>query len=246
MIKLGSFTFRPTLIGSIAAGLALALLLGLGVWQLQRLAWKTALIAELAERAQEQAIVLPPAFLPEEMVYRRVYLSGRFLPGRELRSAPRVLSKRPGLYVYTPFELDDGRQIIVERGWLPQRFEDPTSRPQDPSEGGLPEGRLAFDAMLLREGWQGSEWLRPANDPAKNVWHYVDSLEMAAAAGLELPVSGVYAAVLPEQLPGEYPLARRPGVDLRNDHLEYAITWFALAGILLVIYAMVHVRRDRG
>lgn len=239
MIKLGSFTFRPTLIGSIAAGLALALLLGLGVWQLQRLAWKTALIAELAERSQAQAIELPPAFLPEEMVYRRVYLSGRFLPERELRSAPRILSKRPGLYVYAPFELDDGRQIIVERGWLPQRLEDPTSRPD-----GLPEGRLALEAVLLREGWQGSEWLRPANDPAKNVWHYVDSLEMAAAAGLELPVAGVYAALLPGQLPGEYPLARPPGVDLRNDHLEYAITWFALAGILLVIYAMVHIRRD--
>ena len=241
MIKLGSFTFRPTLIGSIAAGLALVLLLGLGVWQLQRLAWKTALIAELAERSQVQAIELPPAFLPEEMVYRRVYLSGRFLPGRELRSAPRILDKRPGLYVYAPFELDDGRQIIVERGWLPQRLEDPTSRPES-----LPEGRLTFDAMLLREGWQGREWLRPANDPAKNVWHYVDSLEMAAAAGLELPVSGVYAAVLPEQLPGEYPLVRRPGVELRNDHLEYAITWFALAAILLVIYAMVHVRRENA
>ncbi len=241
MINLGSFTFRPTLIGSIVAGLALAVLLGLGVWQLQRLAWKTALMAELAERAQAQAIELPPAFLPEDIAYRRVHLSGRFLPGRELRSAPRVLAKRPGLYVYAPFELDDGRQIIVERGWLPQRLEDPTTRPD-----ALPEERLAFEAVLLREGWQGSEWLKPANDPAKNVWHYVDSLEMATAAGLKLPVPGVYAAVLPDQLPGEYPLARPPGLDLRNDHLEYAITWFALAAILLVIYAIVHVSRENA
>ena len=239
MIKLGAFTFRPTLIGSLAAGLALAVLLGLGVWQLQRLAWKTALIAELTERSQAQAVELPPAVPPETMVYRRVYLSGRFLPDRELRSAPRNLVKRPGLYVYAPFELDDGRQIIVERGWLPQRLEDPSARADD-----LPGGRLAFEAVLLRDGWQGSEWLRPANDPGKNVWHYVDSLEMAAAAGLELPVPGVYVAVLPGQLPGEYPLAREPGVDLRNDHLEYAITWFSLAGILIVIYLLYHLRRE--
>ncbi len=234
----GRLRFRPTLAGSLAASVAFAILIGLGVWQLQRLEWKTALSDELAVRKATPAITLPTSIDPQELEYRRVRLAGRFLPGFELRSAPRNLNKRPGLYVFTPFRLDDGRQIIVNRGWLPKRLEDPGSRDNAAQEP------LAFEATLLRDGWRGSDWLRPANDPDKNVWHYVDTAAMANALGLSRTVQGVYAVALPGALPGEYPVAREPGVDLRNDHLEYAITWFTLAAILAVIFVIYHTRRE--
>ena len=234
----GRLRFRPTLIASLTAFVAFAVLIGLGVWQLQRLGWKTALSDELAMRRATPAIALPVGIDPQDLEYRRVRLSGRFLPGAELRSAPRNLNKRPGLYVFTPFRLDDGRQIIVNRGWLPKKLEDPGSR------GGAAAGPLAFEATLLLEGWRGSDWLRPANDPDKNVWHYVDTAAMAEALELDRAVRGVYAVVLPGALPGKYPVAREPGVDLRNDHLEYAITWFGLAAILAVIFVIYHTRRE--
>ena len=110
----------------------------------------------------------------------------------------------------------------------------------------MPSGPQSFEAILLREGWRGTAWLRPANDPAKNVWHYVDTLEMAAAAGLEMPVAELYAVALPGQLPESGFRARQPGLDIPNNHLEYAITWFALAGILVVIFVLYHRRRGKG
>lgn len=234
----GGYSFQPTLIGSLAAGLALTILLGLGAWQLQRQDWKTGLLDELETRSEAPPITLPPAFLPAELAFSRARLSGRFLAGRELRSAPRNLVKRPGLYVYTPFQLEDGRQILVERGWLPQRPGE-TAEP----DSALPEGLVTFEAVLLEEGWGGSPWFRPDNDPAKNVWHYVDTLAMAETAGLQRPVAGLYAVALPGQLPGETLRARQPGIDVPDNHLEYAITWFSLAAILLVIFVIRHLRR---
>lgn len=235
--------FRPTLLGSLVAGAALVVLLGLGFWQLERLAWKTGLIAELETRAAAPAIELPPAFRPEELQYRRVRLVGSFLPGELLRSAPRNLNKRPGSYLYAPLALADGRSILVELGWLPQAV-------VEAGPAALPAGPQSFEAILLRDGWQGSAWLRPANDPAKNVWHYVDTLEMAAVAGLERPVAALYAVAppgaLPSELLGSALRPRQPGLDIPNNHLEYAITWFALAGILVVIFILYHRRPAEG
>ena len=226
--------FRPTLLSSLVAGAALFVLLGLGFWQVERLAWKTELIAELRARAAAPTLELPPVFPPDDLQYRRARLTGSFLPGELLRSAPRNLNKRPGFYLYAPFELSDGRTILVELGWLPEAKAE--------TAAALPEGTQSFEAILVRDGWRGSAWLRPANDPAKNVWHYVDTLEMAAAAGLVMPVTDLYAVALPGQLPDSAFRARQPGVDLRNDHLEYAVTWFALAAILMVIFVLYHRR----
>ncbi len=158
-------------------------------------------------------------------------------PGTPLRSAPRNLNKRPGFNFYAPFALTDGRTIQVELGWLPEAAADSAA---------VPSGPQSFEAILLREGWHGTAWLRPANDPAKNVWHYVDTLEMAAAAGLEMPVTELYAVALPGQLPESGFRAWQPGLDIPNNHLEYAITWFALAAILVVIFVLYHRRRAAG
>lgn len=234
---------RPTLLSSLVAGAALVVLLGLGFWQVERLAWKTELIAELRARAAESALELPPVFPAEDLQYRRVRLTGSFLPGKLLRSAPRNLNKRPGVYVYAPFVLTDGRTILVELGWLPLAA-------SESGTGALPQGPQDFEAILLRDGWRGSDWLKPANDPAKNVWHYVDTLAMAGAAGLDMPVTELYAvappgALAPDLLGGDL-RPRQPGLDIPDNHLEYAITWFALAGILVVIFVLYHRRWGEG
>ncbi|MDJ0943738.1 MAG: SURF1 family protein [Kiloniellales bacterium] len=233
----GRSGFRPTLITSLVAGAALLVLLGLGFWQVERLAWKTELIADLRARAAAPALELPPVFRSEELQYRRVGLAGRFLPEGLLRSAPRNLNKRLGFYFYAPFVLTDGRTILVELGWLPEPAADAAA---------VPAGRQSFEAILLRDGWRGSAWLKPANDPAKNVWHYVDTREMAAAAGLEIRVAELYAVALPGALPETEFRGRQPGLDVPNNHLEYAITWFALAAILVVIFVLYHRRRAEG
>ncbi len=238
----GGSGFRPTLLSSLVAGAALVVLLGLGFWQVERLSWKTELIAELRARAAEPALELPPVFPAEDLQYRRIRLDGSFLPGKLLRSAPRNLNKRTGVYLYAPFVMTDGRTILVELGWLP------LAKPESGSAA-LPEGPQGFEAILLRDGWRGSDWFKPANDPAKNVWHYVDTLAMAGAAGLDMPVTEVYAVAPPGALPADLLggdlKPRQPGLDIPNNHLEYAITWFSLAAILVVIFVLYHRRRDR-
>ena len=234
----GRSGFRPTLISSLVAGFALAILLGLGFWQLDRLAWKTALIEEIAARAEGPAIALPAEVDPAALEFSRVRLTGGFLPLPDLHSGYRNLDKRLGLQLYSAYRQDDGREIIVQRGWVPQRMEAP-----DAAGRAAPTGPFALEVILLRDGWKGLSFLRPANDPEKNVWLYVDSAAMAAARGLENPVTGLYAVALPGQLPGDYPIARRPGLELVNNHLEYAITWFSLAAILVVIFVIYHRRR---
>ena len=112
--------FRPTLWPTLITIPALAILLALGTWQLQRLEWKTALIAE-----REAALQAPPVALPDDpaalrqMDFRRIRVSGEFLHGRSLLLSARSYQGRPGSHLLTPLRLETGRVLMVNRGWIP-------------------------------------------------------------------------------------------------------------------------------
>ncbi len=220
---------------------ALALLVGLGVWQLQRLEWKQGLIARLEERTSAPPLGLDEALAAgvEAAEYRPVTVEGRYLHDRELHVLSRTLDGEVGQHVVTPFRLDDGRTLLIDRGWLPETHLDPDSRAE-----GLPRGRVVQTGLLRRGGWQGSSWFRPVNKPEANQWLWLDLPRMAEAAGLERPVTGFYLSALPGQHAGEWPVGGRTRVALKNDHLSYAITWFGLAGALLAVFLLW--RRRRG
>lgn len=219
---------------------ALATLIGLGVWQLQRLAWKEALIAERTERLAEPPIALPEDLDPvEPLLQRRVRLTGRFLHGQELFFTARTSNGRVGFHLVTPLELTDGRSLLVDRGWLPPELKELATRPDSRQEGAV-----TLLAWLKPGGWRGSPWFEPANEPDKRLWLWPDLAEMAHVAGLARPVTVVYAEALGEGQGVGFPLPVTPSADIRNDHLQYAITWFALAGALLVIFVL-YLRRSR-
>ena len=106
----GGSGFRPTLLSSLVAGAALVVLLGLGFWQVERLSWKTELIAELRARAAEPALELPPVFPPEDLQYRRVRLDGTFLPGKLLQGDDELKNL---LYTWAP--ADTGHLTVCRR-----------------------------------------------------------------------------------------------------------------------------------
>ena len=237
--------FQPTLWATVAVVPALALLLTLGVWQLQRLSWKTELIAEMESRMDAPPIALPED-LPEAadlgaLRFHRVALTGRYHHDKELYRRAQSLRNQRGAFVLTPMTLDDGRQVIVNRGWVPLDREDPATRPD-----GQVTGTVTVEAIVRRGGWQGMDWLRPANDPADNVWLWMDLDRMAAAAALANPVTRLYLDAAENQHPGELPIGGQTRVNLRNEHLSYALTWFALAGGLIVIYILFHWRPVRA
>lgn len=226
--------FRPRFWPSLAALAGIAVLVALGTWQLQRLAWKEALIAE-----REALLAQPPGALPadlsdpEALEYLPVRVTGRYLHERELHLVARVRDRQTGIGLMTPLRLDDGRALLVDRGWVPPELAD-----ADSEAVARPKGEVTVTGTLRAGGWRGSDLFRPANEPARNRWLWPDLPAMAEAAGLESAVTSVYLVADAEPGSAGYPIGRTPEVTLTNDHLEYALTWYALAFALLVIYLL--------
>lgn len=236
---LGVRRFQPTLWPTVFTVPTLIVLVALGIWQIERLHWKEALIAERQARSAAPAVALPdPVAEPESLEFTPVRVVGRFLHERELYLAARTVDGAAGLHVVTPFALTDGRVVLVDRGWVPEARRDPATRPE-----GQVTGEITLTGLVRTPGWKGWEMLRPENLPEQNLWFWVEPAAMAASAGLAEVVEAVYLDAGPAENPGGWPKGGQTRLTLPNDHLEYAITWFALAVALAVIYVVYHWRR---
>lgn len=243
-LRFGARRFRPTLWPSLITGPSLVVLVALGLWQLERLEWKEALIEERQSRSGAPAIALPEDLArPQDLQFRAVRVQGRLLHDRELYLAARAFNSQVGFHVVTPLALDDGRILLFNRGWIPDARRDPATRP----EGQL-AGSLELTGLVRLPGWTGFSWLMPENQPEKNVWFWVDPPAMAEAAGLGpgdgRVISEIFLDAGPAANPGGLPKGGQTRLELPNDHLQYALTWFALALALAVIYVLYHLRRD--
>jgi len=243
MNALGRRRFRPRFWPSLTTALALAVLVAMGNWQLERLEWKRGMRAEMTQRMAGPAIALPPP--PVDAValrYRPIRLVGRFHHDRELYLEARSHKGRVGLHLVTPFELDDGRVVLVDRGWVPPERRRPETRPES-QNAGQAAGRVRVTGTIRTGGWNGYEFLRPENDPAGNAWVWMDLPRMAERvamedAGLGGTERGYYLVAGAAPNPGGLPIGRVPGARQPNNHLGYALTWYALALVLLVIYLL--------
>lgn len=233
--------FRPSFWPTVFTVPAIAIMLGLGIWQLDRLAWKTDLIAEIQSR-----IAAPPAPLDTVLAeaggdlggiqFRRVSVAGAFLHGQEMYLAARSMNGNPGYHVMTPFQLEGGGVVLVDRGWVPYERKLAETRAE-----GQVEGPMALDAVI-RLPQAAKAWFQPDNEPANNMWYWTDLAAMRAQAGLPAEGPEIYLEAGPGANPGGFPIGGQTRVNLPNDHLQYAITWFALAVILAVIYVIYHRR----
>ena len=232
MIALRNRRFRPHLWPTLITLFGLAVLLALGTWQVQRLYWKEALIAAREARARKAPIALPAEIAaPGALEFRPVRLDGRFRHDRELYLAARVRRGRTGLHVITPLVLDDGRAVLVDRGWVPPGRKAPATR----AEGQI-KGPVSVLGHLRPGGWNGAELFRPDNRRDRNAWLWMDLPAMAAAAGVERTVTEIYAVAGSTANPGGLPIGREFEAKLRNNHLQYAAIWYTLALALMVIY----------
>lgn len=224
----------------VAAALLLAIgLAALGVWQVQRRAWKHELIATVNARVHAAPVAPPapaawPAVNADHDAYTRVRLSGRFLHDRETL-VQAVTDLGGGYWVMTP--LDTGRFVVlVNRGFVPPDRRDAARRAAANRAG------TVTVTGLLRVTEPGGAFLR-TNNAAANRWYSRDVAAIAAARhlGLTAPYF-IDADATPN--PGGYPVGGLTVIRFSDNHLVYAITWFLLSA--LALFAAWRVAVDRG
>jgi surfeit locus 1 family protein len=230
--------WRALVVPGLCTLVGLVVLCGLGFWQLQRLAWKEALIAHANARAAAAAVPAPaesdwPRVNAEADEYRRVTARGIFRYDREalcyaLLSDARGPFSGPGYWVLTPLALADGATVIVNRGFVPLDRASAEARPQ-----GQASGAVTVTGLLRLP--EHRAWFTPADDPARGIFQTRDPAAIAAAYGL--------ARVAPffidadASAPGGLPEGGETRLVFPNNHLGYAITWFGLALALAATFA---------
>lgn len=212
--------------------------MGLGIWQVQRLAWKTALIERVDNRIHAAPVDAPApnvTITRNDHEYLRVKASGRFR--HDLETPVKAVSDLgPGWWIMTPLETDRGFTVLVNRGFVPAEMKSADSRPTGPEQATV-TGLLRLD-----EGHSG--FMRD-NDPAANNWYAREVKAILDARGVTGETASYFidAQPLPDTPTDSYPRAGLTVVRFANSHLVYALTWFGLAGGSL--FGMVLVLRER-
>ncbi|XP_012884839.1 PREDICTED: surfeit locus protein 1 [Dipodomys ordii] len=225
---------------------------GLGTWQVQRLKWKLKLIEELEARVMAEPIPLPADPLElKSLEYRPVRVRGHFDHSRELYMMPRTMmdpareaqeagrlssSTESGAYVVTPFHCTDlGVTILVNRGFVPMKKVNPETRQKGQIAGEV-------DLVGIVRLTETRKPFVPENNPEKNHWHYRDLEAMAKITGAE-PV--FIDANFQSTVPGG-PVGGQTRVTLRNEHMQYILTWYGLCAATSYLWAKKFLRRTPG
>lgn len=228
---------RGLLVPVLFTASALAVLIALGTWQLERKAWKEALIATVNARLAAGPAELPrpeqwAGLKPADAEYRRVKFRADFRHDLEAlvqatKSAFRDDVSGIGYWVFTPTQVS-GKAVLVNRGFVPENRRDPASRP----EGQVP----AMDVIGVLRWPEPRGRFTPADEPGRNLFYARDPASIARAKSLDAaPFYIEQEAPVP---PGGWPHPSPLQVRLPNDHLQYAITWFGLAAVLIGVFAV--------
>lgn len=204
-----------------------AVLVGLGVWQLERMAWKEDLILRLEDRLSQDPVAPPARPDPSRDNFLRVAVAGS-VDGRELHVLTTQDPWGAGFRVIAPLTEAGGRTMLVDLGFVPQALKDADDRPA-----------MAADVVGALYWPRETDGFTPAPDRAANIWFARDLVAMSEELGTEplLVVAESHGG-------GEWPAPLRLGVNLANNHLQYVITWFSMA-LFWAVMSVFLVRRER-
>lgn len=222
--------------------IALAILISLGTWQVERLHWKEGLLADIAERRATPAVPLADIEAMEtqggDIEYRTVTATGRYINNKE-RHFFATWRGQTGYYIYTPLQLADGRYLFVNRGFVPFENKEPEMRMQ----GQLTDQQTVTGLARAKLPGKPSS-LVPDNDVAKNIFYWKDLDVMASSVDLDkASVVPFFVDADSTPNPKGFPIGGVTQVDLPNDHLQYAFTWYGLAAVLVVVVTISWFRR---
>jgi surfeit locus 1 family protein len=202
-------------------------LISLGNWQLKRLGEKRNFISTI-----ETNIKNPPISNPQDISlispYSKIQLSGKFLDQNIFLYGRRSASpEKDGYYLISPFQSSNGDILLVSRGWLPQSMKANLHNFTSPNYESI--------TAIVLPGEQKAMFV-PENDQKNNIWFTIDITMANRLFGVlaqNIYLMQIDSDLLPE---GVKPLGTNHLSKVRNDHLEYAITWYSLAVFLCLIY----------
>ena len=235
----GAWRFAPGVWPTALTLLGLAVLVGLGTWQLDRLAWKRDLIA-----LREARLAAAPAPLPASAEdwaswdFRPVVAHGEFRHDLEQLFGVAAIDGQVGHHLLTPLVRQGGAAVLVDRGWVPADRAHPAAR-----RAGQRAGPVEVAGIARYRGDDRPGSFTPDNQPEKGLWYWYDLPALEHDLGLDLLPVVIQADASPN--PGGLPIGGRTRTELPNNHLQYAITWYGLAAGLFVIWISFGLARGR-
>jgi surfeit locus 1 family protein len=233
---------RPLLWPTVFSVPVLILCLGLSVWQLERREWKLGILETIARNQAADPVSFDELLKGEPLAreYGRVKIAGTLLNDKEFHLAARNKRDEVGMQIITPLKTDDGRIVLFDRGWVPSPKKDPATR-----AAGQLSGHVELTGVVRRS--QVHHYFAPDNAPDRNVWFNLDVPVMRRMAGgapdPKLDTFFLEADATPN--PGGLPVGGQTHLDIPNDHLQYAITWFGIALALIGVYLSYHWENGR-
>jgi surfeit locus 1 family protein len=242
-MRIGQFDFRPGLWPTLAVFALLPILIGMGLWQLDRADQKRQLQSLLEQRSQDLPVRIDKLVdAGADMQFRQVTVSGRFDPHRQLFLDNRVYRTQAGYDVLTPLQIEgSGVWVLINRGWVPVG----ASREELPQIPAVPEGRVTLVGVakvppkeVFTLGGKDAE-----KDPLRPVIEYIDLQRIAQRNKFELqPFVILLNADQPYGLVREWTLFSMGP----ERHLGYAFQWFSLAVALCILYGVANTRRVKA
>ncbi len=234
------FTLKPGL--TLATALALGILIALGAWQLKRLDWKRDLIAQIEARIGAEPIPFEEARARAEageaMEYTPVTISGR-LDRDKLAPVFGTYDGDPGVYAFSPLALTPmaaapGLTVYVNEGFVPQDRRGAIATPAG-------EETVTGLFRYAEKPTPPASWFRPAGKSEDGLWFVRDPQDFAEDAGLETAPYYVDEFAVAGR---DWPKGGTTRLDFNNRHLEYALTWFGLAGALIAVWIAFSLKRQ--
>jgi surfeit locus 1 family protein len=213
----------PILLGLVGC----AILVALGVWQLQRMAWKAEVIAQIEAQIHQAPVALPATPTPDHDRYLAVTVTGR-LTGEQVQVLSSSRDGGPGVRVIAAFETGDGRRILIDLGFLP---EDQRAQPL-PAKAATVTGNLDWP--------RDSDSYTPPPDAKTGLWFSRDATAISQALGTEATLIVAGGPVVDGIAPTPVDTSSIP-----NNHWEYVITWFSLALVwaVMTVYLLWRIRQ---
>lgn len=216
--------------GTTLTIIALLVLCSLGTWQVKRLHWKEGLLSEIDQAYQvdiHKNLIgsgeLLEAYHQDRLVMRGT-LIGSYMMNKTFKLGPRPREGKQGFHLYTPLKLLDGGSILVNRGWIATDTVMPLP----------PKGTLRVQGLVRKPDVPNK--FTPMNNPGDDEWFDIDFAQIASVKNIPKLAPFVLYIEGPDTGVQPVPVGEKP--ELYNNHKYYAVFWFMMAGLMIIIYTL--------